>query len=138
MKYSIDIEDTLEDKDNKRIFEIINDYNLEQASVKADVLFISLRDAEKTLRGGLKGVGLCGSLYIQVLSSDPALRGQNLGTDLLKKAETYAKSKDYSLLYLDTFSFQALPFYLKNGYQIFYEFILDDNITRYFLKKQLK
>jgi len=65
-----------------------------------------IRDAKKTLRGGLKGVGLCGSLYIQVLSIDPALRGQNLGTELLQKAEAYAKSKDYSLLYLDTFSFQ--------------------------------
>ena len=138
MKYSISIEDKLEDEDNKRIFEIINDYNWEKASVKADTLFISIRDAKKTLRGGLKGVGLCGSLYIQVLSIDPALRGQKLGTVLLQKAEAYAKSKDYSLLYLDTFSFQALPFYLKNGYQIFSEFALDGNITRYFLKKQLK
>ena len=36
MTYSISIEDKLEDEDNKRIFEIINDYNWEVASVKAD------------------------------------------------------------------------------------------------------
>ncbi|MEX1013492.1 MAG: GNAT family N-acetyltransferase [Waddliaceae bacterium] len=101
------------------------------ASVKADTLLISIRDAKKTLRGGLKGVGLCGSLYIQVLSIDPALRGQNLRTELLQKAEAYAKSKDYSLLYLDTFSFQALPFYLKNGYQIFSEKAVEI-INRYY------
>lgn len=137
MKYSITVENTLGCEDNKKNFEIINDYNWEAASIKPDTLFISLKDAKNTLRGGLKGIGLCGSLYIQVLSIEPTLRRQNLGTALLQKAEEYAKSKEYSLIFLDTFSFQALSFYQKNGYQIFSEFALQGNVARYFLKKQL-
>ena len=67
-------------------------------------------------------------------------RRLGLGTKLLKEAENRAKKLGATIAILDTFSFQAEDFYLKNGYKVFGR-ISDypkENQEFVFLKKDLK
>lgn len=80
-------------------------------------LSVSHRDAEGVLRGGLiasrKGNWLC----IDYLWVDETLRGSGLGRTLMEAAEQEAVELGCLFALVDTFSFQALPFYQKQGYQ---------------------
>lgn len=76
--------------------------------------------------------------YVHILYVDEGYRGQDLASQLLKRVEETAKAKGSKLIHLDTFSFQARDFYLKQGYEIFGT--LDDcpkGHKRYYLKKVL-
>lgn len=78
------------------------------------------------------------SMYVDLLWIDESFRGQGIGTDLLAQAELHAKENNCRFIHLDTFSFQAIDFYLKQGYEVFA--MLDDypeDAKRYFLKKSL-
>lgn len=87
--------------------------------------------------------GLWGEVFMQWLKVDllwvcEAERGKGLGRRLLRRAEQEAKRMGANNVHLDTFSFQALNFYRKEGYQVFGE--LPDfpvGHTRYFLKKTI-
>ena len=45
------------------------------------------------------------------------MRGQTIGSKLLKQAEETAKERGCQYVFLDTFSFQAPAFYEKQGYK---------------------
>jgi ribosomal protein S18 acetylase RimI-like enzyme len=45
------------------------------------------------------------------------LRGQNIGSQILKEIEQAAKKRGCTQCLLDTLNFQAMPFYEKHGYQ---------------------
>ena len=88
--------------------------------------------------GGLYGYVLFEWLFIQYVSVPEALRGQGVGSQLMAKAESWARSEGLGGLWLDTFAFQARPFYEKLGFTVFGE-IIDHprGSARYFLKKPL-
>jgi GNAT superfamily N-acetyltransferase len=94
----------------------------------------SRRDGK--LLGGLYGRTGFRRLFVELLFVPEALRGRGLGARLLQQAETEAKARDCVGAWLDTFSAEALPFYLRNGYRVFGE-IADypPGNTRYFLSK---
>lgn len=69
---------------------------------------------------------------------DKAYRGQNIGTELLQTMENTAKEKGAKYAEVDTFSFQALPFYQKQGFEIFgtlENYPISDK--KYYLRKSL-
>ena len=77
-------------------------------------------------------------LFVDELWVADAHRGKDLGTELLAKVETEAKSLGCTLAHLDTLEFQAKDFYLKQGYEIFG--VLDDcpqGHQRYYMKKKM-
>lgn len=57
-------------------------------------------------------------LQIQLLWVKDENRGQGIGSQLLSQAEASAKERGCLFSLIDTFSFQALPFYLQRGYEI--------------------
>ena len=94
-------------------------YNAAQAEGETpDYLFIATRDAEGTVRGGVVGATYLGWLQIQVFTLDESLRGQGHGTRMMKLAEDEAVRRGCPRVFLETLSFQALPFYEKLGYQV--------------------
>lgn len=53
-----------------------------------------------------------------VLWVDAHYRNQGLGSRLLQEAEAAAAARGCTLIYLDTFDFQAKDFYLRHGYAL--------------------
>lgn len=66
------------------------------------------------------------------------LRGRGLGRHLMEMAEQEGRRLGCHGAYLDTFSFQARPFYERCGYEVFG--VLErfpDEHQRYFMRKRL-
>ncbi len=57
-------------------------------------------------------------LMVQFLWVAPEFKGQGLGGKLLDAAEAHARSLGCHSVMLDTWSFQARPFYEKRGYVV--------------------
>jgi len=94
-------------------------YNASKAGGETpDYLFIAARDADGQIKGGLVGGTYLGWMTIQMLTLDDTLRGRGHGTTLLKLAEAEAVRRGCPRVFLETLSFQALPFYKKHGYQV--------------------
>ncbi len=97
-----------------------------------------LRDESGAIRGGVLADLWGGWLHIQFLWVEEALRQQGYGSQLLQAAENEARAKGGRSAYVETFSFQARPFYERHGYRVFGE--LEDfppGHNYYFLRKPL-
>lgn len=89
------------------------------------------------LVGGLLGFTHWNWLFVKQLWVCDSVRHLGIGTELMHHAEIEATQRSCLHAHLDTFDFQALPFYEKLGYKIFGQ--LDDypvGHTRYFLRKK--
>ncbi|MCW2258147.1 GNAT superfamily N-acetyltransferase [Providencia alcalifaciens] len=71
----------------------------------------------KTL-GGITRSTLGNWLRINYLWLDESLRSEGVGTQLIQAMENKAKELGAKYAEVDTFSFQAKPFYEKQGYQL--------------------
>ena len=88
--------------------------------------------------GGLYGYVLFDWLFIQFVAVHETQQGKGIGAQLMAQAEGWARAEGLGGLWLDTFAFQARPFYEKLGFTLFGE-IADhpSGSSRYFLKKPL-
>src|SRR5262249_47582354 len=82
-------------------------------------LAFTLRDDAGRLRGGILADIWGGWMFISALYVDEDLRGEGWGRQLLHAAEAAARQAGCRNIHLDTFSFQARPFYEKEGYTVF-------------------
>lgn len=57
-------------------------------------------------------------LLLDTLWVSESLRGQNVGNQLLQKMEEAGRSRGCHQVWLETLSFQARPFYEKQGYKV--------------------
>ncbi|MBB5538519.1 GNAT family N-acetyltransferase [Rhizobium giardinii] len=104
---------------------------------KADFAILIREPDTQEVVGGLYGVDGYGWAFVKYLAIADEYRGQGLGSRLIQEAETLARARGYIGVWLDTFEFQARPFYEKLGYQVFGELEGGPNaIPRYFLKKR--
>ncbi len=83
------------------------------------LIWVVSRDQEGVVVGGLRGVILWTWLLVDWLWVTPSARKQGLGSLLLRTGEQSARDKGCRSAFLNTFSFQAPDFYLKNGYEEF-------------------
>ena len=100
-------------------------------------LILLLRDDDGKVVGGLRGNTGWNWLYVECLAIAEHVRGQRWGSQLLATAEREAAARGCHSAYLDTFDFQALPFYQKQGYTLFgtLDGFAGDH-KRYFLQKR--
>ncbi len=138
--YSITITDNPDPNDVQIIENGLTAFNLQHAPPENyQRLVVVLRAADNHVVGGILGNTWWGWLRIDELWIDEAVRGQDWGTRLMQAAEQEAIRRGCHHSFLDTMSFQALPFYLKLGYIVFGQ--LDDlpvGHSRYFLQKTLQ
>lgn len=136
----IAIEPSPAPEDEQIIGRGLRQYNEEHVSGAGDTTFaVFLRDTEGTVRGGLLAKAGRGWLHITTLWVDPSVRGQGYGTQLMAAAEAEAVRHGCHSAYLDTFSFQARPFYERCGYEVFGT--LEDfpaGHQRFFMRKSLR
>jgi GNAT superfamily N-acetyltransferase len=101
-------------------------------------LRIFLQNAEGKVVGGIAGDIFGGWIYISLLWVDEALRNQGHGSQLLQRLEAEAIKLGCKHTHVDTYSFEARPFYERAGYEVFG--VLEDyppGHYKYFLKKNL-
>jgi len=97
------------------------------------------RDASGTVVGGILGHTRWRWLYIAKLWVDESARGQGVGARLMEAAEDLARSRGCTDVSLDTFDFQARPFYEKLGYELFGTLEgYPPGSRQYYLRKRLK
>jgi GNAT superfamily N-acetyltransferase len=83
-------------------------------------LILLLREPEtREIVGGLWGRTMYRWLYTHLLFVPEPLRRQGIGTTLLRRAEAEAAARGCLGALVDTFSFQARPFYERLGYRVF-------------------
>ncbi|GHV19494.1 N-acetyltransferase [Clostridia bacterium] len=72
--------------------------------------------------GKVLGGALCKTiynwLYIDTLKVKEEFRGQDIGSKIIAEIEKFAREKGFEGLYVDTFGFQARPFYEKQGFAL--------------------
>lgn len=96
-------------------------------------LALYIRDPDRTIRGGLVGFLAWQWLSIDLLWVDQSLRGQGYGAVLLGQAEQAAREAGCVAVRLDTYEFQARPFYERHGYSVYGELAGYPAGTRTFL-----
>ncbi len=101
-------------------------------------LVLAARSTEGTIIGGLVAETGWRWLHIDLLWVAENHRGRGLGRRLLHSAENEARARGAGHAYLDTFDFQARPFYEREGYTVFG--VQDDfppGHRRFYLRKDL-
>ncbi|SFU75425.1 GNAT family N-acetyltransferase [Butyrivibrio sp. M55] len=106
------------EQDIADVFEMLKAYNLSKLET-SDVVPVGVyyEDASGRKLAGLTGETFGNWLCIKYLVVDESLRGQGIGSKLLKAAEEEAKKRGCKYSFVDTFSFQAPAFYVKHGYK---------------------
>ena len=97
------------------------------------------RGQDGTVKGGVYAHINWQWLQVKLLWVSDACRGTGLGAELMAKIENLAVERGCRQAHVDTFSFQARPFYEHLGYQVFAE--LNDypvGHSRYYLRKTLE
>lgn len=105
---------------------------------RPELVMLALRDGAGRIVGGAVGETNWGWLHVTVLAVGPELRGQGWGTRLMREMERIALERGCRHAWVDTFSFQARPFYERLGYTVFG--VLPDypaGQQRYFLSRSL-
>ena len=90
------------------------------------------------LAGGLIAETGRGFLFVDLLWVDPDARSAGLGSRLMAAAEAEARRRGCAMAWLDTYDFQARPFYERHGYRVFGE--LDgfpNGHRRFYMAKRL-
>lgn len=140
MKVTLTVSNTAKTDDIEAFWRMIRDYNMERVGASEyELLYVVLRDEHGQIGGGLNGWTLRGWLFVDNLVVHERLRGNGYGSRLLQAAEDEARRRGCHSAYLDTYSFQAQPFYEKHGYAVFGK--LDDfpaGHQRIFLSKRLQ
>ena len=98
----------------------------------------AVEDERGRMTGGLSGATAYGWLFIELLFVPESLRGQGVGTELIRRAEAEAVARGCHSVWLDTFEFQARGFYERLGYTCFGELANYPTGSRFFMSKRLQ
>ncbi|WP_075795900.1 GNAT family N-acetyltransferase [Massilia putida] len=118
-EFPIEVQADVKSADVNTIVKALTEFNASHAGGDTPhYLVITVRDRERNVVGGLVGATYLGWLQIQAVWISEALRGKGYGTRLMRQAEDQARERRCPRVFLETLSFQALPFYEKLGYQV--------------------
>ena len=117
------IEVSEQEKDS--VYSWLRDYNyqhngdlmrsLEKEGAEVPV-FLSARDADGKVIGGVEGKLIHQWLKIQIMAVDPEQRSKGVGKELMLRAEQIAVDHGCRFSYVDTMCYQAPDFYTALGY----------------------
>ena len=117
----------------------IHSYNIQQAGEdNGQSMCFVVQGLNDEVVGGVIAATHWNWLYVDLMWIKEEFRGLCYGKRLLELVEEKARELGAKNAYLDTFSFHALDFYKKYGYQVFGE-LKDFPVghQRYYLTKQL-
>ena len=127
-------------EDYLQLWEVLKAFNVKaMGDCEAKILALLLRDPDTdAVMGGLWGRSLWGSFFVDMLVAPEDHRGGGHGRELMRQAEAEARAQGCANIWLDTFAFQARPFYEKLGFRVFGELEGPHRaFPRYFMVKDL-
>jgi ribosomal protein S18 acetylase RimI-like enzyme len=96
----------------------IADFNWANLEVSERLpLAVQIRNDQGEIIAGAAARTFGDWLFLSTLWVSDELRGQNIGSNILKKIEASGKKRGCVKCLLDTLNFQAMPFYEKHGYK---------------------
>jgi len=117
MKLKLKLEN-IESKRTQELANLIRSYNRSNREPsKSEPLNIYLEDEQSNLKEGMVAETFGNWLEIEYLYVSDDLRGQGIGSKILKMAERESKERGCKYSFVDTFNFQAPEFYEKHGYK---------------------
>lgn len=118
----VEPEHELAPEDRNTVIDGLVAYNREQGYVwNREPLNIVARDADGRVVGGLLADVNLGWIFVSALWVEASARRAGIGSELMRLAEAEARMRGCVGIYLDTYSFQARPFYERLGYRLFGE-----------------
>ncbi len=126
-------------KDSAVVRNGIYSFNNAHYGEKPGFFSVILKSTAGVVYGGLTAYVHSDSIFIDILWVDDVVRGQGYGTKLIQAAEAEARKRKIPSSTVDTFDFQAEPFYKKMGYVdigVIRNYV--HGFDRFFLRKDLK
>ncbi|WP_447871000.1 GNAT family N-acetyltransferase [Serratia fonticola] len=115
----ITVTDALQPEDTEEIRNHLKTFNRQfVGDILNKNIGVFVLDDQGNKLAGLTGSTVGSWLNIDLLWVSETLRGEGVGSKLIKKAEQQAMADGCKYARVDTFSFQARPFYEKQGYQL--------------------
>jgi GNAT superfamily N-acetyltransferase len=118
----------------------LRDYNTSKAGYddyRRIAIFVTDPDSGAIV-GGIYGGSYMGQMSIERVYLPETMRGDRLGSRIIKMAEEEARRRGCSRLTLNTMEIQAPGFYLKQGYEMAAKLDCDPpGVTRYVMTKKL-
>tara|TARA_R110002096_G_scaffold200639_4_gene384647 strand:- start:6225 stop:6662 length:438 start_codon:yes stop_codon:yes gene_type:complete len=114
-----EVGDALPEREVEWIASRLREFNETVTPVDYRPLSVVIRNDAGQIIGGLTGKTFWNYLFVIILWVDENHRGSGIGSRLLEAAEQEAVTRGCGYVQLDTYSFQALPFYQRLGYEEF-------------------
>lgn len=131
----------LEDKPSKETLDVIDNgldgYNAKFAPEHFEEFVLALKLPSGEVKGGIYAMTWAEMLFIKWFWIDEAYRRQGRGRELMAATEAEGRKRGCRSVYLDTFEFQARPFYEKLGYEIVGTLQYPAGFKRFYLQKAL-
>jgi SAM-dependent methyltransferase len=137
-KMKIDVTDSVQEEDVADLRAGLDEFNLSVAPRDCRDLGVFIRKQGRLIAGAY-GESVWDWIHIKYLWVDAKHRRSGLGREIMEAVEDECRRRGCVGVHLDTYSFQALPFYEKCGYVVFGS-VADHprGGTRYYLKKEIK
>ena len=119
MKVEVDCEPSKTDMDvlSQGIIAFNNEQIPDLEPIEHEKRFhVFARDEDGNVQGGIRATCFWNTLHIELLWLAKETRGSGIGRDLVDRAEDYAREHKCTNALVETTSWQAKPFYEKNGY----------------------
>jgi GNAT superfamily N-acetyltransferase len=134
----------LEPKPWREVKRLIGDgldaYNQAASGGKANEseFIVGVRGARGKFLGGFFCIVYFETCFLKWAWVDASARRNGVGRDLMAACEAEARKRGAKVIYLDTFSFQARPFYEKLGFKVFGTLKMGrKGMARYWMSKKL-
>jgi GNAT superfamily N-acetyltransferase len=131
----------IEEKPTKETLAILDNgldvYNAKFSPEHFEEFVTALKTPAGEVKGGIYALTWAGMLFIKWLWIDEAYRRNGHGRKLMASAEEEGRRRGCTTVWLDTFEFQARPFYEKLGYSSFGTLDYPAGFKRFFLQKAL-
>ncbi|MEP3114232.1 GNAT family N-acetyltransferase [Nisaea sp.] len=112
-------------------------FNKDRSDWNSQYFTVEIRDTEGALKGGAGGRVNLGVAEIRVLWLDEDLRGTGWGKKIVDAVADEGRRLGASKMLLDTYDFQARPFYESLGFIVFGTLDFPTGNSRYYLSRDL-
>ena len=135
------VEIVIEEKPSKETLAVLDNgldvYNAQFSPEHFEEFVAALKAPSGEVKGGIYAIVWAEMLFIKWFWIHEACRRQGRGREVMAAAEAEGRRRGCTAVWLDTFEFQARPFYEKLGYELFGTLDYPAGFKRYFLKKAL-